>query len=257
MSDHLIMITVFGKTHTLIDYLSTNSDPTVPNIMPLTPGDRVAWVVRVRTGTQLVTVPFEVTFFELDKTTPNKTFLGTEKLSVPAGGASPFLPVLPLKGHIKYAVTAPGVITFDPEMQTGEGVGGLHTAARTKTKGTDYKITWDISGKTVSYTGGGSGTFPAAGLKIAQRDTIVFAATLSGSSPAPPIQVVFDPPHKWASPFDLNDGLVPLGDVKNVGANPTNKETVDDDKDAPGTVFPFQFQTPDLKYVLSGLSLKY
>ena len=97
-------------------------------------GDQVGWLVRiVLPNTVRKSIPYNLDF------SGNPSFFGTSSLNVPAGGPSPFLPVLAVQASLKYSVNIPGLETIDPDIQSGgdTGVpGGLGIAANFQYFGT-------------------------------------------------------------------------------------------------------------------------
>jgi hypothetical protein len=184
---------------TYTPYFLFSGDP-APDPVLVKPGDRVGWYVRIVSKTLPQTLPYELTFADT-------TMFGTASLSVPQGGGSPYLLVLPTINGLKtkYSLRVAGIQqVYDPEMQTDTS--GGRPPAKREVKGvrvSDYVISWpDTSQKTLKCTKNGSAqAFP---VPASPGDSIQFSVT--GSAAPPAFQVKFDDTASfWLSPFGPAD----------------------------------------------------
>jgi len=185
-------------------------------------GDRVAWFVTVAFADGRRSLPYTVNFTDT-------SFFGVSSLPVAAGGTSPFLQVLALKGSVSYSLDVTGIgCVFDPEIQSGSGNLVIYTPARHDRVST-FTVTWDTNTNVMTYTKGGApGTFP---IKVSDLDTVTFIAT-AGSN----FSILFAPNFNlWASPFDPNTSQFPAA----AGALSLGPLTVTDNADGSGTQFFF------------------
>jgi hypothetical protein len=207
-------------------------------------GDRVAWLVQVNVNGARKPLPYTVTF-------NTSSFFGVPSLSVPKGGASDFLHVLPFQGKVKYTLEVPGLVTIDPDIQSGNdmtGLGGGHHGLMMT--GVSYTVYWDTSQPNNEMTYSGSHQ-PILSLRVHPGDKITFIATDSHGNPvsAPSnFSILFQQNSLiWPSPFSSSnpclppcpsgsDNCPPCGGVNAASLGPF---TVGDQWDPSGSQFPF------------------
>lgn len=181
-------------TYTISEFY--NSARTKPT-MKVNLGDQVGWLVQlVLPDTERKPVPYSLDFSK------NPVFFGTSSLSVPAGGLSRSMPVVRAKDSLKYSIIIPGLMTIDPDIQSGPDTGfpfgGL-------VAGTAYTVFWDTANPTnpMTYSVGGGAPRPLP-VQVTGGDSVTFNATGAVGAVAN-FTVTFAGLH-WASPFDPNNG---------------------------------------------------
>jgi hypothetical protein len=164
----------------------------VPDVLNVQIGDRIGWYVQVGINNNRQPLPYTLDFGD-------GSFFGVSSLSVPRGGASPYLPVVLLRGRTKYSLNVTGVgEIFDPEIQSGSD-GDIQTGFK---GGSNWVITWDTDTNVLSP----SNTGPAS-----VGDTVTFTAVSNAAQPV--FQITFPDgqnlQNNWASPFDPSIGNFP------------------------------------------------
>lgn len=245
MSDHLIVVNVTippvgDITYKLIDYIGRKAIKK-GEVMQLSPGDRVAWLVQVYNGGNAMPVPYTISFFTNEGAAnplpANTDFFGASKLDVPETGTSPFLHVRALQRVIKYSVTIPGLgVVVDPDMQTGDGTGqGLHTTGVAAT----YTVTWSYptTQLTCKDSSGANVPFPVT---LNFGDAVQFVATVAtGPVPTNLVAAFTNGGNStWYSPFTFK--AIPL--TITVSPAKPGSVLVKDKGDPAGTTFDFHGQ---------------
>jgi hypothetical protein len=175
-----------------------------PDVLRVQIGDRIGWYVQVGLNNNRQPLPYTLNF-------ANGSFFGVSSLSVPRGGASPYLPVLALKGRTKYSLNVTGVgEIFDPEIQSGSD-GDIQAGLKVIS---NWVITWDTDTNVLSYSKTG-GTppydFP---VPASVGDSVTFTAISNNAAPV--FKITFPDgqnlQNNWASPFDPSIGNFPPGE---------------------------------------------
>src|ERR1035438_480386 len=154
-------------TETIFSYFDgTKLDPTEP--LPVNIGDQVAWLVQVLMPNGRKSLPYILGF-------SIPSFFGVSSLAVPAGGASPFLPVLALQAKCSYTLNVTGLgCVFDPDIQSGSDsllpFGALATT-------TAFHVTWDTVANTITWTSLAFPTPQPFPMQVAHGDKVDFTAT--------------------------------------------------------------------------------
>jgi hypothetical protein len=196
-------------------------------------GDRVAWMVQGVVGGNYNLLPFNITFNNKQTNAPDTAFFGVSSLNMPSGGPSTFLHVLSLEALIKYTVVVPGIITIDPDIQSGGDTGTMGQHAEVAP--VSYVVSWDTSNpnNTMTYSAGGGPSQPLP-LPVADNDQVTFNAVVQGGAAATNFIIKFKPGNGWPSPFSSQHGTFgPNGAATSLGPYPV-KDTLD-----PGAQFPF------------------
>lgn len=248
MSEFLIQVSAVatGTTFsvTLKNYLNGQAIPT-NTPMDVTPGDRIAWNLRVAAGGRLYAPSFTVQFFRRDGTTPDTSFFGQSTVAAPSAQTTQFLHVLALQELIKYSIVADGFgKVLDPHIQTGDGTD--MTGHRPQADQVpSYTIIWYYPKPTITYQAGIGRElpFPPNGLSVKLGDEVAFIAAVDGPAPTDSLDATFDfdPNHFWLTPFTQGTQSLPIT------VPPANMRlfTVVDRKDKPGTVFSFHAENSD------------
>jgi len=131
---------------------------------------------------------------------------------VPSGGPSPFLRVLALQDKIKYSVRIPGLITIDPEVQSGGDTGSTGGAGPARVP-VNFTVYWDSSqpANTMTYSQDGGPVQPLP-VTVNVADTVTFNAVVNGNPVVTNFFVAFDG-HGWASPFKPFQGKFSAADA--------------------------------------------
>jgi hypothetical protein len=238
----------------LINYLDTNNQLSPNEVMKVSPGDRLAWIVQVFVGNTPRLVPYEIRFMDASRTKPNETFLGVSSISVPTGGTSPFLNVRSLQESIYYSISVPGMgVVLDPEIQTGDSTSLNHGRIKPDAGGTAYSICWDVTRNTFSVftivdaeeenasesellTG-------VSSLSVNRGDTVQFTALRGVVSVSINISFPVDFNNTWVTPFSPDSPVLPGPGLFGTTVGPYK---VVDDRDPTGSIFTFTAQTEDL-----------
>jgi len=185
--------------------------------LPVNVGDQVAWFVTVAFADGRRSLPYTVSF-------DDPAFFGQSSLPVTAGGTSPFLQVLSLKGSVKYSLDVTGLgRVLDPEIQSGSGNLIVHSPVLRDAVST-FTVTWDTNANVMTTPKG----FP---IKAAVGKSVTFIAT-AGSN----FFILFAQNFNlWASPFDPNMSQFPAAP----GQLSLGPLTVTDKADGTGTKFFF------------------
>jgi hypothetical protein len=187
------------------------ADPLKVNV-----GDHIGWLVQVVVGHERKALPYTIDFSK------NPSFFGVPSVSVKDGGLSPFLHVLALDDKVKYSVSIPGLITIDPDIQSGgDTTLGGPKPARVPVS---YDVYWDTAHPTYVMT-----PLP---LTVSVGDSVTFHATVGGGAMPANFTVAFDG-NGWASPFNARTGSFTAN-----GGSTTIGPLLVKDTDDPGASFP-------------------
>lgn len=202
---HLVQVIVRFKTDGSLDPImfSYLDQTPLPRDTPLrvNVGDRVAWNVLVNSAVGRRAFPYDLTFAD-------KAFFGVDKVSVPEGGTSAFLPVRSVQGRTSWTLNVTGIgCVFDPDVQSGND-----TSVVADLTPPSYSVTWDLDHvpPTLTWKTAGAGDSHNFPMDIKTGDTIDFQ--VRSVIPVPSYQVDFDLATEdtlWASPQSYSENLFP------------------------------------------------